>query len=171
VTDIVAVLSILRGSGRGANPKTAKETVMSVQAETQAKARKVVHADIKPENPAERAAHYIDAPNMPWETTKFPGIKIKVLYADNDGATTALFKLDPGAIVPLHEHTALEQTYVIEGSLEDHEGKCGPGQFVWRPAGNQHEAVAPNGAVLLGFFLKPNRFAHGEKFFTEKGER
>ena len=64
---------------------------MSVQAETQAKARKVVHADIKPENPAERAAHYIDAPNMPWETTKFPGIKIKVLYTDNDGATTALF--------------------------------------------------------------------------------
>ena len=25
----------------------------------------------------------------------------------------------------------------------------------WRPAGNQHEAVAPNGALILGFFLKP----------------
>jgi anti-sigma factor ChrR (cupin superfamily) len=149
----------------------AKETVMSVQAETDTKARQVVHADIKPDNPAERAAHYIDAPNLPWETTKFRGIKIKVLYTDNNGVTTALFKLDPGAIVPLHEHTALEQTYVIEGSLEDHEGKCGPGQFVWRPAGNQHEAVSPNGAILLGFFLKPNRFAYGEKFFTEKGER
>jgi ChrR Cupin-like domain len=45
-------------------------------------------------------------------------------------------------LMRLHEHTALEQTYVIEGSLEDHEGKCGPGQFVWRPAGNQHEHVA-----------------------------
>jgi quercetin dioxygenase-like cupin family protein len=121
-----------------------------------APARKVVHADIKPDNPPERAAHFIDAPNLPWEKTKFPGIQ---------------FKLEPGAVVPLHEHTALEQTYVIEGSLEDHEGKCGPGQFVWRPAGNQHEAVAPNGAVLLGFFLKPNRFAYGEKFFTEAGER
>jgi len=93
------------------------------------------------------------------------------LYTDDTGITTALFKLEPGAVVPLHEHTALEQTYVIEGSLEDHEGKCGPGQFVWRPAGNQHEAVAPNGAVLLGFFLKPNRFAYGEKFFTVPGER
>ena len=48
---------------------------------------------------------------------------------------------------------------------------CGPGQFVWRPAGNQHEAVAPNGVVSLGFFVKPNRFADGERFFTEKGER
>jgi anti-sigma factor ChrR (cupin superfamily) len=142
-----------------------KETAMS------APARNIVHSDIKEDNPPERAAHYVDAPNMPWEKTKFPGIQIKVLFTDGNGITTALFKLEPGAIVPLHEHTALEQTYVIEGSLEDHEGKCGPGQFVWRPAGNQHEAVAPNGAVLLGFFLKPNRFAYGEKFFTEAGER
>jgi len=150
-------------------PKNAKpiarESVMTMQG------RKLVHSDIKPENPPERAAHYLDVPNMPWEPTKFPGIRIKVLYTDGTGITTALFKLEPGAVVPLHEHTALEQTYVIEGSLEDHEGKCGPGQFVWRPAGNQHEAVAPNGAVLLGFFLKPNRFAYGEKFFTEPGER
>ncbi len=45
-----------------------------------APARKLLHSDIKPENPAERAAHYLDVPNMPWEATKFPGIKIKVLY-------------------------------------------------------------------------------------------
>src|SRR5262249_33989036 len=103
-----------------------KEDVMAMQAAEQT--RKVVHADIKPENPADRASHYLDAPNMPWEATKFPGIKIKVLYSDDSGITTALFKLDPGAVVPLHEHTALEQTYVIEGTLEDHEGVCGPGQ-------------------------------------------
>src|SRR6202795_3385249 len=143
----------------------AQEKTMSAQPP------EVLHPDIKPENPPARASHYVDVPNMPWETTKFPGIRIKVLYSDGDGITTALFKLDPGAVVPLHEHTALEQTFVIEGTIEDHEGVCGPGQFVWRPAGNQHEAVAPNGAVILGFFLKPNRFASGEKFFTEAGER
>ena len=96
-----------------------RESLMSVQE------RKLVHSDIRPENPPERAAHYLDVPNMPWEPTKFSGIKIKVLYTDETGITTALFKLEPGAIVPLHEHTALEQTYVIEGSLEDREGKCG----------------------------------------------
>jgi quercetin dioxygenase-like cupin family protein len=131
-------------------------------------ARKVVHPDIKPQNTPELASRYLDVPNMPWEPTKFAGIRIKVLYSDDSGITTALFRLDPGAVVPLHEHTALEQTYVLEGTLEDHEGVCGPGQFVWRPAGNQHEAVAPNGALILGFFLKPNRFAYGEKFFTEE---
>ena len=133
-----------------------------------APARALVHSDIKPVTDPALASHYLDVPNMPWETTKFPGIRIKVLYSDDSGITTALFRLDPGAVVPLHEHTALEQTYVLEGTLEDHEGVATPGQFVWRPAGNQHEAVAPNGAVLLGFFLKPNRFAYGEKFFTEE---
>jgi anti-sigma factor ChrR (cupin superfamily) len=129
--------------------------------------RELVHPDIKAENTPALASHYLDVPNMPWEKTRFTGIEIKVLYSDASGITTALFKLAPGAVVPLHEHTALEQTFVLEGTLKDHEGICGPGQFVWRPAGNRHEAVAPNGAVILGFFLKPNRFAEGNKFFTE----
>ena len=132
---------------------------------------KIVHADIKPNEDPELVTRYLDVPNMAWEDTKFPGIQIKVLYSDDDGMTTALFKLQPGAVVPMHEHTAVEQTYVLEGTLEDHEGVCGPGQFCWRPAGNMHEAVAPNGAVILGMFLKPNRFAEGQKFFTEEGER
>src|ERR1700730_8057264 len=119
-----------------------KESAMSVQT------RKIVHPDIKPENPPERSAHYLDVPNMPWETTKFPGIKIKVLYTDDTGITTALFKLEPGAVVPLHEQPAHVQTHVIEVAIEDHEGKWCPAQFVRRPAGNQHEAIAPNGAVL-----------------------
>jgi anti-sigma factor ChrR (cupin superfamily) len=127
----------------------------------------VVHPEIKPENTPELASHYVDAPNMPWEETKFAGIRIKVLYSDDRGITTALFKFDPGAVVPLHEHTALEQTFVIEGTIEDHEGVCGLGQFVWRPAGNRHQAVAPKRAIILGFFLKPNRFANGEMFFSE----
>src|SRR5260370_24844305 len=142
-----------------------KETPMPAQP------RKVVHLDIKPENRPELASRYLDDPNMPWEATKFPGIKIKVLYSDDSGITTALFKLDPGAVVPLHEHTALEQTFVLQGTIEDHEGVCGPGQFVWRPAGNQHEAGAPHGAARLRLFLKPNRFAYGEKFFTEEAAR
>jgi anti-sigma factor ChrR (cupin superfamily) len=133
-------------------------------------AAEMLHPGIEPVNTPECASRYLDVPNMPWEETKFPGIKIKVLYSDDRGITTALFRLDPGAIVPLHEHTALEQTYVLEGTLKDHEGVCGPGQFVWRPAGNCHEAVAPDGAVILGFFLKPNRFAAGEKFFTEEAQ-
>mgnify|MGYP001177312618 FL=1 len=129
-----------------------------------------LNTDMKLNDTPELATRYLDVPNMEWGPTEFPGIQIKVLYSDDQGMTTALFKLQPGAVVPLHEHTAIEQTYILEGTLEDHEGVCGPGQFCWRPAGNVHEAVAPDGAVILGMFLKPNRFAQGTKFFTETGE-
>lgn len=49
------------------------------------RARKVVYADIKSENPPPRAAHYLDVPGMSWEAPKFPDIKIKVLYTDDSG--------------------------------------------------------------------------------------
>jgi hypothetical protein len=35
---------------------------------------------------------------------------------------------------------------------------AGPGDFIWRPEGNRHEAFSPDGCVILGFFLKPNAF-------------
>jgi hypothetical protein len=47
---------------------------------------------------------------------------------------------------------------VLEGSIIDDEGEVRKGDFVWRPKGNRHVARSPNGALVLGFFLKPNRF-------------
>jgi hypothetical protein len=80
---------------------------------------------------------------------------------------TLLFRLAPVAVVPLHEHTGVELTYVLEGSLEDEERECTAGNFVWRLGGNTHEAQAPGGALLLGVFTRPNHFAAGQMFFTE----
>ena len=81
--------------------------------------------------------------------------------------STILFKMEPGAIVPLHEHTAIEQTYMLEGSLVDQEGAALPGHFVWRPGGHVHQAYSPNGAVMLSIFMKPNLFANGTEFFVK----
>src|SRR5208283_5041435 len=78
------------------------------------------------------------------------------------------FSLAPGAVVPLHDHTGVELTNVLEASPADAEGECTAGNFVWRPAGNTHEAVAPNGTLLLGVFMKPNHFAAAQKVFTAK---
>ena len=65
----------------------------------------------------------------------------------------------PGARLPDHEHVEVEQTWVLEGSLECGEGCCTAGNFVWRPAGSRHDAWAgPAGALLLGMFQMPNRF-------------
>jgi len=108
---------------------------------------------------------------MPWKPTKFPGVKIKVLYTYDSGITTALFKLEPGAVVPLHEHTALEQTYVIEGSLEDHECKAGrPNSFGAPPAISTRQS-RPAGRCCSAFSSSRTVFAYCEKFFTAPGDR
>ncbi|MCP4616478.1 MAG: hypothetical protein GY844_08565 [Bradyrhizobium sp.] len=124
-----------------------------------------------PVNPPNLRSHLVEASTMAWQPTQFVGIEMKILYSDDEGRSTILFRMAPGAVVPLHEHTALEQTYMLEGSLEDAEGKCGAGDFVWRPGGNIHVAHAPNGATFLAIFNRPNRFFDGTKFFTAKDER
>jgi len=114
------------------------------------------------------ASVFVDVVNAPWEVTKFPGIQMKKLFSDGNGFETLLLKMEPGAEVPLHEHTAVEQTYVLEGTFHDEEGITTTGNFVWRPAGNTHVAWAgPEGATVIGIFRAPNHFAAGQKFFTQ----
>ena len=60
-----------------------------------------------------------------------------------------------------HEHVEIEQTWVISGAIVDDEGEVRAGDYVWRPAGNRHLARSPEGALVLSFFLKPNRFLEG----------
>jgi anti-sigma factor ChrR (cupin superfamily) len=84
---------------------------------------------------------------------------MKLLMEDKEtGLMTALVRFAPGAVLPDHEHVELEQTWVLEGALEDEEGVVAAGNYVWRPAGSRHDARAPGGCVTLSFFLKPNRF-------------
>ncbi len=105
------------------------------------------------------AMRYVDVAAAPWRPTPWPGIETKVLMQDAaSGLLTSLVRMAPGAVLPLHEHAALEQSYVLEGSLVDAEGEVTAGNYVWRPAGSTHAAHAPRGCLVLSFFLKPNRF-------------
>ena len=90
-------------------------------------------------------------------------IDMKVLMEEPEtGLLTALFRWQPGAELALHEHVEIEQTFVLEGSLVDDEGEVCAGDYVWRPKGNRHLARSPNGALVLSFFLRPNKFLAGE---------
>lgn len=112
------------------------------------------------------ASTIVDVAALPWTPTKYPGIDIKVLLEDkSSGLLTALFRWAPGAVLPDHEHTRIEQTFVLEGSLADHEGVVTAGNYVSRPAGSRHVAHSPDGALILAFFLQPN------VFFGPNGER
>lgn len=108
-------------------------------------------------------SRYVNVAQIDWKPTPTPGIDMKVLMQDEaSGLLTALFRWAPGTELPLHEHVEIEQTYVLGGSIVDDEGEVREGDYVWRPRGNRHLARSPGGALVLSFFLKPNRFLEGE---------
>jgi anti-sigma factor ChrR (cupin superfamily) len=107
-------------------------------------------------------SHLVDVVNMPWTPSPFPGIDQKVLFNDPaSGMSTVLVRMQPGAAVPLHEHMGIEQAFVLEGSVKDHDGEVTAGNYTWRDKGNKHVNVSPNGAIVLGIFTKPNVFYGG----------
>ena len=110
------------------------------------------------------ASRLVHANDMPWEPIRYPGCHVKTLMVDKkSGLLTVLLKMDPGAELPDHEHVMLEQTFMIEGRLVDKDGpekglSCGPGEFVWRPAGSRHSAWTPEGGLMIAIFQIPNKF-------------
>jgi anti-sigma factor ChrR (cupin superfamily) len=112
---------------------------------------------------SELASRYVSVDQLPWTPTPTPGIDMKILLEDKDsGLLTALFRWQPGTALDLHEHVEIEQTYVLEGSIVDDEGEVTAGNYVWRPKGNKHLARSPDGALVISFFLKPNKFLTGK---------
>ncbi len=117
--------------------------------------------------PTRNQTALVDVNNMPWQETPYPGIQMKMLWHDEvSGASTILFKFAPGAKTPLHEHTALEQTYVLDGWLSDHDGTSTAGNYAVRIAGSVHQAQAlPSGSLHIAFFSGKNRMLEdGHKF-------
>jgi len=115
-------------------------------------------------NAEDLRSRYVQVDGVPWTPTEHAGIEMKILFEEPaSGLLTALVRLAPGASLPLHEHAAIEQSYVIEGSMVDDEGEVTAGNFVWRPAGSRHSVRCPAGALVLAFFQKPNRFLEAEE--------
>ena len=110
------------------------------------------------------ASSFVEVDELPWKPTPCEGIDMKILMQDEEtGMMTALFRWAPGSKLTFHEHVALEQTFVLEGTLCDDEGEITAGNYVWRPAGSRHDAWSPDGALILSMFLKPNIFLDDEK--------
>ena len=113
-------------------------------------------ASTEPLGPTDWGHNYVDIAAMPWSPSRTPGSEQKVLYADAaTGMSTVLFRVQPGGVIPFHEHPEIEQTYVFKGRLVDHMGECTAGNFVFRSGGSRHSAHCPDGAEFMVFFMKP----------------
>jgi hypothetical protein len=66
-----------------------------------------------------------------------------------------------------------EQSYVLEGSIEEEQGEVIVGNFVARPVGSRYVAWSRNGALILAMFMEPNRFfaadGNSERLSTKAG--
>lgn len=101
---------------------------------------------------------YIEVASLPWMPAGYPGVETRMLYADASGRQTVLVRMAPGARLPDHRHTGVEQSFVLEGTLVDEDGACTAGNFVWRRAGSIHTAWTPDGCLVLAIFERPNEF-------------
>ena len=89
----------------------------------------------------------------------FPGIEIHRLYGDGvEGASAALIRFQPGARVPLHEHTGYEHILVLSGSQRDESGTSAKGTLVVNAPGTRHRVVSDEGCIVLAIYELPVRF-------------
>ncbi len=119
--------------------------------------------------PTVNGSTYVRPQDLEWQQTQFDKVWLKVLYEDKEkGESTVMIKLDPGAHLPFHKHPELEQAFVLEGSMYDHDGMCRAGEYVWRKAGSLHENRSDTGAVVLAVYRKQNIFINNSTGYTTK---
>lgn len=86
----------------------------------------------------------------PWVPT-FEGVEVQTLRFDpQTRQQITLWRLQPGARIPRHTHSAREECLVLEGAIL-HAGQRHPaGDFLVAEAGSRHQPFdSPEGALLL----------------------
>ena len=105
-----------------------------------------------------------DSTQLPWQE-RFNeklgrNLYRKDLYTDPEtGMEIRLVRYPAGVINPLHTHPCGHGMYVLEGTLVTHQGRFGPGAFVWFPEGEtmEHGAAAEGDVTVLFVTNKPFR--------------
>ena len=106
--------------------------------------------------------HAVNGNDLPWEE-RFNGPTGRSNYAKDlfsepeTGMEVRMVRYPAGLIVPLHTHPCGHGMYVLEGTLQTHEGSYGPGSFVWFPEGElmEHGATADGDTTALFITNKP----------------
>lgn len=78
------------------------------------------------------------------------GVEYTDLHRHEPGGGAALFRLQPGARIPMHDHPRGEHTYVIEGTLEFGDVRVSAGDALWTEPGESHEVRAITHAMFVG---------------------
>jgi anti-sigma factor ChrR (cupin superfamily) len=95
---------------------------------------------------------------LPW-TLFGEGVEIVRLYGDGkSGPAAALLRFQPGARVPLHEHSGYEHILVLAGSQVDENGTADAGSLIVNPPQTRHSVQSETGCIVLAIYEKPVAF-------------
>ncbi len=96
-----------------------------------------------------------------WLKTLIPGITVRRLYKDADGRDMVIARLEPGSILPGHDHPQTEECYVISGDIHVAGHDLIAGDFIAARVGTIHEDVYTKGGceILQKFFLDESLLA------------
>lgn len=105
---------------------------------------------IRESAPAPEGTLTIRASEGKWHAVT-PLIEIKVLYRDvAQNVQTMLWRVKPGAKVPAHKHTIVEECLVLEGEIKVGDHYVRKGDMHIALPGHWHPMLeSPNGAVFL----------------------
>ena len=91
------------------------------------------------------------APSIEWSPLDFSGVSMKPLWADpRTGGQTVMTRMEPGAEIPAHSHTAADETvFVVEGDFVEDGISYGPGSFFVGSVGTSHGPHRTHGGCVL----------------------
>lgn len=84
----------------------------------------------------------------------FPGIRLRPLWAGENGASAQVVELDPGACwqgVDVHD-PGPEELFVVSGVFHDGDRDYPAGSFLHAPAGSSHVPQTTTGCTLFVFY-------------------
>jgi anti-sigma factor ChrR (cupin superfamily) len=86
------------------------------------------------------------------------GVLLKKLHLDPaTGIATSLVRMMPGTALPIHQHTGVEQFYVIEGDCQVAGQLLRSGDYHRAEAGSTHETTSTVEGTLL-LLIAPERY-------------
>jgi len=111
---------------------------------------------------ADDRAIVVDAERLPWQVAPTPGVSYKSLRFDSESkAGAVLIHMTPGSAYPLHQATAGEELFVVDGELICGQVHVGRGGYHYSPPGTEHAPRTEIGAVIFATF--PGRVMHRSK--------
>ncbi len=89
------------------------------------------------------------------------GIEVKTLWRSRQSGRRAfMLRMQPGAVMPTHDHHGDEESLVLEGDMQINGVEFGPGDFQVAFAGTKHPVITTRGGCLCFISIAYQGTAH-----------